>query len=131
MSDENQFRVGDTVRVKNIPGPRMVITGFSQDRKALAPVHCKWFDKRGGLLGEWFPARMLCRIAPWIERPGYRIALETIRDEAAVEVYSDGVTRITMVDGKTLVDYITDVLANTHHPKETAAVSDEAEGEAA
>ncbi len=117
--DEDKFRICDTVRVKNIPGPRMMITGFKPGAKAGEPnVCCKWFTKNMMLETEWFHTRMLIRVSPWTERPGYRVALETIRDTWTFEQPVTGNSSIKVVTPAgvpvSLIDFIDEVLAHTH-----------------
>lgn len=100
MSDqEDKLRVGDPVRVRNIPGPRMIISGFEPNPKSVALICCKWFDKRSELQTEWFPAKFLVRVAPWIERPGYRAALERVRSTLSPPSDEVDEALISFIDG--------------------------------
>jgi uncharacterized protein YodC (DUF2158 family) len=117
--DPEKLRVGDVVRVNNIPGPRMVVTGFAQPERGkpepVANVHCKWFDKRAVWDGTWFPARLLHKVAPWTERPGYRMALEALHEMALRHEFGD---LPIMPNGLTIEAYIADVIA--HRSPQTA-----------
>jgi len=117
--DPEKFHVGDTVRVKNIPGPRMIITGFAQEKNAVANICVKWFDKRSEVQTAWWPAKMLARVAPWIERPGYRMALEKIE-----AVFGDD-DSLFMDHNTTLGMFIDDVLEHTHPSRSPAPESTE------
>jgi uncharacterized protein YodC (DUF2158 family) len=70
----NTFRIGDTVRISNIPGPRMVVTAIEPDQKGIASskpaqVQCMWFDRRAELRSRAFEPRFLSKASPWADRP--------------------------------------------------------------
>jgi uncharacterized protein YodC (DUF2158 family) len=108
MSDDpNKLRAGDVVRIKNIVGPRMLITGF--DAKDHSIVCLKWFNRRYELETEWFHVKHLAKFNPGEHRPtGLRGALMAIRDKA----FSGGGAAIWMDDETPLRLFIDHVLAN-------------------
>lgn len=106
MDDPEKFRVGDVVRVKNIVGPRMLLTGFDPKQDGL--VCLKWFDRRFELQSEWLHLRHLAKFNPSKDRPmGFRAALMEIRDRCNFDHNYD-----LRVGGVLLREFIDNVLAS-------------------
>lgn len=81
MSDDpNTFAVGDTVRVSNIPGPRMVVVGIVAKDGAL--VQTVWFNRRFELEGHAFRPRFLSKATPWEDRPRFQTLGESFEEVA-------------------------------------------------
>lgn len=105
----------------------MVITGFDPSKKAAHEpgIHCKWFDKRAELQGQWFPPKLLSRTAPWTERPGYRAALEKIRavygDDPALWIDHNSTLGMFIDD---VLDHVGDRVSATVEQPEAADAAD-------
>lgn len=85
MSDNpNIFAVGDTVRVSNIVGPRMVVVKIEND-----VVGCMWFDRRNEVKGFSFRPRFLSKASPWEERPRMQIPLTDTYTRDECEEHAD------------------------------------------
>lgn len=69
LDDPNKFAVGDTVRVSNVPGPRMVVTTIEAEGRDDCKVRCMWFDRRMELRSWAFHPCFLSKASPWIDRP--------------------------------------------------------------
>lgn len=71
MSDDpNKFGVGDTMRVSNVPGPRMVVTSIERAATGeAAKLRCMWFDRRYELRSWAFETRLLSKASPWQDKP--------------------------------------------------------------
>lgn len=123
MDDPDKLRVGDVVRVKNIVGPRMTITGF--DAKNTGMVMLKWFNRRYEMESEWFHVRHLAKSNPSTERPmSYRDALIAIREKAIVDNNYD----IRMgVEGELLGDFIDAIIPPKDAPTHAEEHADAAE----
>lgn len=66
MSDNpNLFAVGDTVRIANIVGPRMVVTAIDREKG----IHVRWFNRRNEMQRDWINPRFLAKASLWEDRP--------------------------------------------------------------
>jgi uncharacterized protein YodC (DUF2158 family) len=131
MDDRNMLRVGDVVRVKNIVGPRMVITGF--DAKNREMVHLKWFNRRFELEGEWLHIRSLMKSNPQPNKPmSFRGALIAIRDRLVIRQNELGTNSFELDDGTPLRVFIDSILMPSPAPdvEETVELNEEAEAAA-
>jgi uncharacterized protein YodC (DUF2158 family) len=64
--DPNKFAVGDTVRIANIVGPRMVVSKIVQSNGGVL-VRCFWFNRRNEFQGFDFGPSFLAKASPWLE----------------------------------------------------------------